>query len=342
MSITTSNPFAPLADYEEDNNKMDDSSPPSENVEGWANDLTVSSNGSKPVSTLTELQDKKPSAKKTQLKAKRKQKQIKIKIPKTAPINVGPKGCEKEIALLGKLSTPSSLQHAAIGLGFPAKYFGSSSTIVPYGHGGGIPRSPFIDTVINSQITPPPPVQITTLPSYGTPSLTKLSPNTTRVTKTNSPSKPLSQPSTSTMTSSAPPKIHTNVSTQPVVCTPLGPLPYLGQQPTPDRPSTPQKIPFVPTIVAASHTPALSHSSRTLFTYHAQLTFGLSVATEVNVADFFLSWVQQSKIDLPDFVLLPFSNEMNNTPAPANDIKHDDITFFRLTIQIIVSFIMEI
>jgi len=137
--------FSPLADNNEDDNKMDDGSPPPENVEGRADDLTISSNDSKPVSTSTEFQDKKPSAKKTQLKAKRKQKQIKVKIPKTAPINVSPEGCEKEIALLGKLSTPSSLQQAAISLGFPAKYFGSSSSIVPYGRGGGSPRSSFID-----------------------------------------------------------------------------------------------------------------------------------------------------------------------------------------------------
>jgi hypothetical protein len=79
MSLTTSNPFAPLADYNEDNNKMDDGLPTQENVEGWADDLTVSSNDSKPGSTSTELQDKKKnSAKKKQLKAKRKQKKTLI------------------------------------------------------------------------------------------------------------------------------------------------------------------------------------------------------------------------------------------------------------------------
>jgi hypothetical protein len=74
MSLTTSNPFAPLADYNEDDNKMDDGSPTQENVDGWADDFTVSSNDSKPGFTSTELQDKKTSAKKKQLKAMRKQK----------------------------------------------------------------------------------------------------------------------------------------------------------------------------------------------------------------------------------------------------------------------------
>jgi hypothetical protein len=245
------------------------------------------------------------------VKAKRKQKHIKVKFPKTAPINVGQEGCEKEIPLLGKLSTQSSLQHAAICIGFPTKYFGSSSSIVPHGHGGGSPRSSFIDPANSSQVILTSPSWVTTLPPSDTPPFSRLSPTTTMAKKANSPYKPFSQPTPSNNSSPAPPILQTPISTQP--------------------PSTLQANSSDPApIVAASQTPALSHSSRMLFTYRAQLTFGLSTATEVNVADFFLNWVQQSKTDLPDFVLHPFDTETNNaTATEPNEIKHDDITFFQ-------------
>jgi hypothetical protein len=76
MPLPTANLFAPLADHDEEEQQMDNGSPPlaTENFEGWTYDLTVSSNDSQLGSTSHDVQDKKPSAKKKLLKTKKKNK----------------------------------------------------------------------------------------------------------------------------------------------------------------------------------------------------------------------------------------------------------------------------
>jgi hypothetical protein len=275
------------------------------------------------------------------VKAKRKQKHIKVKFPKTAPINVVPEVCKKEIALLGKLSSQSSLQHAAIFIGFPTKYFGSSSSIVPHGHGGVSPHLSFIDPANSSQVILTSPSRVTTLPPSDTPPLSRLSPTTTMAKNANSPYKPLSQPSPSNNSSPAPPILQTPISTQPVFLTTLGTHPSLEQQHTPDRPSTLQANPSDPTpIVAASQMPALSHSSRMLFTYRAQLTFGLSTATEVNVTDFFLTGynkVKQTSQTL-SYALLTLKRITHQNQMKLSMMISP---FFRPTMLITASFVMD-
>jgi hypothetical protein len=60
----------------------------------------------------------------------------KVKLPKKPAALTGQETCEHELDMLGMPSQPSSLQLAAIWLGFPAKYFGVSS-LQPLGRGGG-------------------------------------------------------------------------------------------------------------------------------------------------------------------------------------------------------------
>jgi len=79
-----------------------------------------------------------------------------------------------------------------------------------------------------------------------------------------------------------------------------------------------------------SRTPNLSTSTSLLFTNGAQLTFGLSTTTEVNVAIFFLNRVQESKTYLPDFTLLPYDTTTNTEPAPEpTEIQHNYVNFFQ-------------
>jgi hypothetical protein len=69
--------------------------------------------------------------------------------------------------------------------------------------------------------------------------------------------------------------------------------------------------------------------SVTMFTYRAQLTFGISKSKEVNVADFFLNWFQESLTTLPNFTLLPFYKESDGQPAPTpSEILPNNIKFF--------------
>jgi len=87
MPLPTANLFAPLADHDEEEQQMDNGSPPlaTENFEGWTYDLTVSSNDSQLVSTSHDVQDKKPSAKKKLLKTKKKTKTSKGKALQDSP-----------------------------------------------------------------------------------------------------------------------------------------------------------------------------------------------------------------------------------------------------------------
>ncbi len=67
-----------------------------------------------------------------------------------------------------------------------------------------------------------------------------------------------------------------------------------------------------------------------LFTYRAQITFGLSSPKEVNIANFFLGWLSQSKKDLPKFSLLPHNSDFRTAAEVILDeVAPNDIAFFR-------------
>jgi hypothetical protein len=50
----------------------------------------------------------------------------------------------------------------------------------------------------------------------------------------------------------------------------------------------------------------------TFYNYCAQLTFGLPLSQEVNVAALFLKWVEKSCASLTAFSLLPFDSEQGH------------------------------
>jgi hypothetical protein len=100
MSQWSTNPFSPLANQDEDDQHNDDS--PSYaigNAKGLADVLTVSSGSSQAESFIAKhSHDAKPNSKKKKPKARKKQRQITVKLPKNSPIPVSPEGRDKEIA----------------------------------------------------------------------------------------------------------------------------------------------------------------------------------------------------------------------------------------------------
>ena len=70
-------------------------------------------------------------------------------------------------------------------------------------------------------------------------------------------------------------------------------------------------------------------TSLTFFTSHAQLTFDLSkVCTEVNAAELFLQWFEQSSKSLANFTLLPFDPETGQQITTPSQIATNDVDFF--------------
>jgi hypothetical protein len=68
--------------------------------------------------------------------------------------------------------------------------------------------------------------------------------------------------------------------------------------------------------------------SLTFYTYRAQLTFGLPISQEVNVAALFTKWVEKSCASLNAFSLLPFDSEQGQQVTSPVQIPGDDASFY--------------
>jgi len=78
----------------------------------------------------------------------------------------------------------------------------------------------------------------------------------------------------------------------------------------------------------ATVTTAKPRSTLRLHTFRAQLTFGLKPSQNVNVANFFTTWVEASIKLLGNFALLPFDNDTGLKVVTMEDIKLGDPEFF--------------
>jgi hypothetical protein len=68
--------------------------------------------------------------------------------------------------------------------------------------------------------------------------------------------------------------------------------------------------------------------SLTFYTYHAQLTFGLPLSQEVNVAALFAKWVAKSCTSLVAFSLLPSDSKQGQQVTSPDQIPGDDASFY--------------
>jgi hypothetical protein len=103
------------------------------------------------------------------------------------------------------------------------------------------------------------------------------------------------------------------------------------------EPHTSDSPPMLQFTGQAQVTDNPTKSTATFFTYRAQLTFFLSSAREVNVADFFLNWFKQSKLSPLNFSLLPFHSETGD-----QSLFPEDIIFSKTTMVATESFSMAI
>ena len=96
--------------------------------------------------------------------------------------------------------------------------------------------------------------------------------------------------------------------------------------PTQNNPHTPSK----PSQTASKSTVTTARPKSTLhlYTFRAQLTFGLKQSQKVNVADLFTSWIDASIKLLSDFALLPFDDDGSDTVTSTDHIACGDPEFF--------------
>ena len=99
----------------------------------------------------------------------------------------------------------------------------------------------------------------------------------------------------------------------------------------PGNPSTSPELPTKPNNGSTSNsvvTKVAPQSSLTLFTYRAQLTFGVSNPKTVNVADFFIHWFEASKKHLKDFALLPYDEGSRQPITAILQEDPDEVQFY--------------
>jgi hypothetical protein len=114
----STNRFAPLLEDNKNDEVLEDTP-----IEGWDDAISVSSKTSK--ASIDSRETPGDSSKGTALKrvVKKRNQHLKKKLPQTlTPVFY----CVQEIARLCIALAPTSLQKAAIKIGFPSKYFGSS------------------------------------------------------------------------------------------------------------------------------------------------------------------------------------------------------------------------
>jgi hypothetical protein len=102
---------------------------------GWGDDISIHSSSS-PKESQKERAQGKPTQEPVKTIRKKRQK-LKNKIPKHPKHLGGPEQCQKEAAQFGALSSLSSLQSAALKIGFPVKYMQPVSLVPSLGRGLG-------------------------------------------------------------------------------------------------------------------------------------------------------------------------------------------------------------
>jgi hypothetical protein len=95
---------------------------------------------------------------------------------------------------------------------------------------------------------------------------------------------------------------------------------------TPSSPRSPEHPkPSASTATVNTTNPA---ASLTLFTYRVQLTFGLAVCKEVNIANLFTQWFESTQRFLHHFALLPYESEKGPTITLLSQLTSADEAVF--------------
>jgi len=301
---------------------------------GWTDDISLSSSEDSQYGKPSTTEKRGKKTEKSSKTIKKKDQKLKAKLRKHPKNLTGPEACLREAKLTSLTSVPIS-REANISSAFPTKFrspFPSSSSM---GCGGGLSPNRFNQTP--GTLTQ---VRVTTF----SPQVRDWKPNPQHTPLAeSSPSQ--SSTNINTRSSSSTLLNTTQHSTQPAQdnTSPVRPttvtwdsttlendgFPFLNSAPVTGSTHSPSSPPSIPKSPDQQKSIQNSNTIKTVFTYRAQLTFGIARSSESNVADFFLNWYEKSTTELPDFALLPFdSHEHQLAPAP-KEILHSNEIFFK-------------
>jgi len=301
---------------------------------GWTDDISLSSSedsqSAKPSSTERKGRETEKSSK----TIKKKDQKLKAKLRKHPRSLTGPEACLREAKFLSFTSVPISSRVANTSSGFPTKFLSSFPSYSSLGRGGGLSPNgsnqiPGAPTPISVNALSPEARDWKPDPQHTPPAESSPSQSSTKTIPMSSSPKLLDTTQQSTQSSqentspARPTKVAWESTTLEGNVTPLwNSTPVTGSTHSPSSP------PPVPKSLEQPNNIQDSNTTKTVFTYQAQLTFGIAKSSEVNVADFFLNWYEKSIADLPEFTLLPFDSDVNQVAPAPKKIMHDNVTFF--------------
>ncbi len=67
----------------------------------------------------------------------------------------------------------------------------------------------------------------------------------------------------------------------------------------------------------------------TMFTFRAQLTWGLDKGPQVNLPELFRDWVKHTNKYIPDFALVPFEDDKGQVISTPEQVPNDNPTFYK-------------
>jgi hypothetical protein len=67
----------------------------------------------------------------------------------------------------------------------------------------------------------------------------------------------------------------------------------------------------------------------TMFTFRAQLTWGLKKGPEVNLPALFMDWVANTAKNIPDFALVPFEDDKGQVISTPDQVPYDNPSFYK-------------
>jgi hypothetical protein len=75
--------------------------------------------------------------------------------------------------------------------------------------------------------------------------------------------------------------------------------------------------------------PTAPEKQQTMFTYRAQLTWGLDIGPSVDLPTLFRAWVTNTSKHIPNFSLVPFEDELGQVISTPEQVPVDNVTFYQ-------------
>ena len=75
--------------------------------------------------------------------------------------------------------------------------------------------------------------------------------------------------------------------------------------------------------------PTVPEKQQTMFTYRAQLTWGLDIGPSVDLPTLFRAWVTNTSKHIPNFSLVPFEDELGQVISTPEQVPTDNVTFYQ-------------